>query len=89
MRQERNFQRIFVARGTSASAAICKFSKKTQTGCNSLNELLILQTEFRGIVDEMEYCKAKGYRSDMISYDIDSIAAEINKRLSIAGYKVV
>lgn len=48
-----------------------------------------MQTEFRGIVDEMEYCKAKGYRSDMISYDIDSIAAEINKRLSIAGYKVV
>jgi len=45
-----------------------------------MGELATMKEEFRDIVDKViQYCMEKKYISEVISYDIDSIADEIVK----------
>jgi hypothetical protein len=56
-------------------AQIYVLARQRQKGCNGMGELVTLKEEFRDIVDKMiQYCKEKKYISEVISYDVDSIA---------------
>ena len=49
-------------------------------GCNCMGELAPMKEEFRDVADKvLQYCKEKKYISEVISYDIDSIAEKIAK----------
>ena len=63
-------------------AEIYLLAKRRQKGCDGMGELGTLKEEFRDVVDKViQYCKEKKYISQDMSYDIDSIAAEIVKRI--------
>ena len=54
--------------------------RQRQKGCDGMGELATMKEEFRDVVDKViQYCKEKKYISEVISYDIDSIADEIVK----------
>ena len=55
-------------------------AQKTQRGCDGMGELATIKEEFRDVVDKMiQYCKEKKYITQVMSYDIDSVADEIVK----------
>ncbi len=61
-------------------AQVYQYAKQRQKGCDGMGELATMKEEFRDIVDKvMEYCKEKEYISEVVTYDIDLIADEINR----------
>lgn len=61
-------------------AEIYLMAGKRQKGCDGMGELVTMKEEFRDIVDKViQYCQGKKYISENISYDIDSIADEIQR----------
>ena len=61
-------------------AQIYLLAKQRHKGCEGTGELMTLKEEFRDVVDKViQYCKEKKYISEVISYDIDSIADEVIK----------
>lgn len=61
-------------------AQVYVLSKQRQKGCDGMGELATMKEEFRDVVDKMiQYCKEKKLISEVISYDVDSIADEIVK----------
>ena len=61
-------------------ADIYLMAKNRQKGCDGMGELATMKEEFRDVVDKViQYCKEKKYISEVMSYDIDSIADEIGK----------
>jgi len=54
--------------------------RQRQKGCDGMGELATLKEEFRDVAAKvLQYCKEKKYISEVVSYDIDSIAEEIVK----------
>lgn len=52
--------------------------KQRQKGCDGMGEVATLKDEFIYSLNGMiRYCREKGYVSDEITYEIDSIALEI------------
>ena len=61
-------------------AQVYVLARQRQKGCDGFGEMTNLREEFRDVVDKViQYCKEKKYISEVISYDIDSIAEEILK----------
>jgi hypothetical protein len=61
-------------------AQVYVLARQRQKGCDGMGELATLMEEFRDVADKvLQYCKEKKYISEVISYDIDSIAEEIVK----------
>ena len=65
---------------TREFAQVYVLARQRQKGCDGMGELATMKEEFRDVVDKViQYCKEKKYISEVISYDIDSIADEIVK----------
>ena len=61
-------------------AEIYLLAKRRQKGCDGMGELATMKEEFKDIVDKViQYCKEKKYISEVIFFDIDSIADEIKR----------
>ena len=61
-------------------AQVYVLARQRQKGCDGMGELATMKEEFRDVVDKViQYCEKKKYISEVISYDIDSIADEIVK----------
>jgi len=61
-------------------AQIYLLAKQRHKGCEGTGEFMTLKEEFRDAIDKMiQYGKEKKYISEVMSYDIDSIADEIVK----------
>ena len=61
-------------------AYVYVLARQRQKGCDGLGEMTNLKDELRNTVDKMIlYAQDKKYISEIISYDIDSIAEEILK----------
>jgi hypothetical protein len=61
-------------------AQVYVLSRQRQNGCDGMGELATMKEEFRDVVDKViEYCKEKKYISEVVSYDIDAIADEIER----------
>ncbi len=60
-------------------ASVYVLARQRQKGCDGMGELATMKEEFRDAVDKMiQYCKEKKYVSDDASYELDSIADQIN-----------
>ena len=63
-------------------ARVYVLARQRQKGCDCMGELGTLKEECRDVVDKViQYSQEKKYIPQDISYDIDSIAAEIFKGL--------
>jgi hypothetical protein len=61
-------------------ASIYVLTRQRQKGCDGMGELATMKEEFKDIVDKViQYCKEKKYISEVIFFDIDSIADEIKR----------
>ena len=61
-------------------AQVYVLARQRQKGCDGMGELATMKEEFRDVVDKMmQYGKEKKYISDVIAYDIDAIADEIER----------
>jgi len=61
-------------------AELYLIAKQRQKGCDGMGEVATLKDEFIYSMNEMiRYCKAKGYLSGEIPYDIDAIAGDFCK----------
>jgi hypothetical protein len=61
-------------------AQVYVLARQRQKGCDGMGELATMKEEFRDVIDKLlQYCDEKKYISEVISYDIDSIADEIVK----------
>lgn len=61
-------------------AQIYILAKQRHKGCKGIGELMTLKEEFRDVVDKViQYSQEKEYISQDVSYDIDSIADEIER----------
>jgi NTP pyrophosphatase (non-canonical NTP hydrolase) len=61
-------------------AEVYVLARQRQKGCDGMGELATMKEEFRDVVDKViQYCKEKKYISEVMTYDIDSIADEIVK----------
>lgn len=61
-------------------AQVYVLARQRQKGCDGMGELATIKEEFRDVVDKMiQYCKEKKYISEVVSYDIDAIAGEIER----------
>jgi len=61
-------------------ASIYVLARQRQKGCDGMGELATMKEEFKDIVDKViQYCKEKKYISEVIFFDIDSIADEIKR----------
>jgi len=59
-------------------AQIYVLARQRQKGCDGTGELMTLKEEFRDVVDKViQYSQGKKYISEVIPYDIDSVADEI------------
>jgi len=59
-------------------------AKQRQKGCDEMGEVATLKDEFRGVLDELiDYCKEKRYLPEDISFDINSVAKEIERMTKI------
>jgi len=59
-------------------AELFLIAKQRQKGCDGMGEVATLKDEFIYSMDGIiKYCKEKGYLSESISYEIDSIVREI------------
>jgi hypothetical protein len=55
-------------------------AKQRQKGCDGMGEVATLKDEFIYSLNGMiRYCKEKGYLSEDISYEIDSIVRDIGE----------
>lgn len=62
-------------------AELYLIAKQRQKGCDGMGEVATLKDELIYYMEEViKYCKKKGYLSEDISYDIDSIARQILKK---------
>ncbi len=62
----------------SESADIYLLARKRQKGCDGMGELAMVKEEFTNSLRELtDYCKGRGYLSDDIQDDIDSLADEL------------
>ena len=65
---------------TREFAQVYVLVRQRQKGCDGMGELATLKEEFRDVAAKvLQYCKEKKYISEVVSYDIDSIAEEIVK----------
>ena len=61
-------------------AELYTIAKQRQKGCDGMGEVATLKDEFIYSLNEIiRYCKEKGYLSEDISYETDSIARDICK----------
>jgi len=61
-------------------AELYLIAKQRQKGCDGMGEVATLKDEFIYSLNEMmQYCKEKGYLSEDISYEIDSIVRDIGE----------
>jgi hypothetical protein len=61
-------------------ASVYVLARQRQKGCDGMGELATIKEEFRDVVDKViQYSKEREYISEVMSYDIDSIAEEIVK----------
>ncbi len=61
-------------------ACVHVLARQRQKGCDGMGELATIKEEVRDVIDKViEYCKEKKYISEVMSYDVDSIADEIVK----------
>ena len=61
-------------------AELYLIAKQRQKGCDGMGEVATLKDEFIYSLNEMmRYCKEKGYLSEDISYEIDSIVRDIGE----------
>lgn len=61
-------------------AQVYVLARQRQKGCDGFGEMTNLKGEFRGVVDKViQYAQKKKYISEVISYDIDLIANEIER----------
>ena len=61
-------------------ASVYVLARQRQKGCDGMGELATMKEEFKDIVDKViQYCKEKKYISEVIFFDIDSIADEIKR----------
>jgi len=61
-------------------ACVYVLARQRQKGCDGMGELATIKEEVRDvIVKVIQYCKEKNYISEVMSYDVDSIADEIAK----------
>jgi len=61
-------------------AHIYVLARQRQKGCDGMGELAMIKEEFRDVVDKViQYCYEKTYISEVIEYDIDAIADEIER----------
>ena len=59
-------------------AQVYVLARQRQKGCAGMGELMTLKEEFRDVVDKViQYSQGKKYISEVIPYDIDSVADEI------------
>ncbi len=59
-------------------ASVYVLARQRQKGCDGMGELATMKEEFRDVVDKaIQYCKENKYISEVIGYDIDTIADEI------------
>jgi len=59
-------------------AELYLIAKQRQKGCDGMGEVATLKDEFIYSMNEMiRYCEEKGYLSEDVSYDIDSIVRDI------------
>jgi hypothetical protein len=60
------------------NAELYLIAKQRQKGCDGMGEVATLKDEFIYSMNEMiRYCEEKGYLSEDVSYDIDSIVRDI------------
>ena len=61
-------------------AELYLIAKQRQKGCDGMGEVATLKDEFIYSLNGMiRHCKEKGYLSEDISYEIDSIARDIGE----------
>ena len=61
-------------------ASVYVLARQRQKGCDGMGELATIKEEVRDVIDKViEYCKEKKYITEVMSYDVDSIADEIVK----------
>lgn len=61
-------------------AQVYVLARQRQKGCDGMGELATMKEECRDVVDKiMQYGKEKKYISEVIAYDIDAIADEIER----------
>ena len=61
-------------------ASVYVLARQRQKGCDGMGELATIKEEVRDVIDKViKYCKEKNYISEVMSYDVDSIADEIAK----------
>jgi hypothetical protein len=61
-------------------AELYLIAKQRQKGCDGMGEVATLKDEFIYSLNGMiRYCKEKGYLSEDISYEIDSIVRDIGE----------
>ncbi len=64
-------------------AELYLIAKQRQKGCDGMGEVATLKDEFIYSLNEMiRYSKEKGYLSDDVSYEIDSIALEMKEMIT-------
>jgi len=61
-------------------AHVYVLARQRQKGCDGMGELATMKEEFRDVIDKViQYFKEKKYISEVVAYDVDSIAEEIVK----------
>jgi len=61
-------------------AQVYMLVRQRQKGCDGMGELATLKEEFRDVFNKViQYSQKKNYISEVISFDIDSIADKIVK----------
>jgi hypothetical protein len=61
-------------------AQVYVLARQRHKGCDGMGELATMKEEFGDVVDKViQYCKEKKYISEVISFDLDSIADEIKR----------
>ena len=61
-------------------AQVYVLARHRQKGCDGMGELATMKEEFRDVVDKViQYSQEKKYISQNISYDIDSVADELER----------
>ena len=61
-------------------ASVYVLARQRQKGCDGMGELATIKEEVRDVIDKViQYCQEKNYISEVMSYDVDSIADEIAK----------
>lgn len=74
---ESDTQLVRLLAEASEYAQFYVLARQRQKGCDGMGELATMKAEFGDIIEKViQYCREKGYISEDVSYDIDSIADE-------------